>query len=106
MDARSATQTSLTGAKVTRSAFSIFACTFSRQVIRLTWMLASRSRRERGPLTEMFTIIENGEVFGPEPMGGASLLLAGTKILKVGEIDASAFERLGLGVEVIDAAGC
>jgi beta-aspartyl-dipeptidase (metallo-type) len=72
----------------------------------LTWILASRSRHEREPLTEMFTIIENGEIYAPEPLGVARLLLAGTKILKVGEIDASAVERLGLGVEVIDAAGC
>lgn len=32
----------------------------------------------------MFILIENGEVYGPEPLGRVSVLLNGSQILKVG----------------------
>jgi imidazolonepropionase-like amidohydrolase len=54
----------------------------------------------------MFTLIENGDVYGPEPLGRDSVLLSGNTILKIGEVDTSALEKLGLPVEVIDASGC
>ncbi|HEX6719720.1 MAG TPA: hypothetical protein VF088_21625 [Pyrinomonadaceae bacterium] len=54
----------------------------------------------------MFTLIENGEVYGPEPLGHTSVLLANSKICKVGEVDATILERLDLPLEVIDASGC
>ena len=54
----------------------------------------------------MFTLIENGDVYGPEPLGRVSVLLSSSAILKIGEVDASALEKLGLPVEVIDASGC
>jgi beta-aspartyl-dipeptidase (metallo-type) len=54
----------------------------------------------------MFTLIENGDVYAPEPMGRTSVLLAGTSILKIGEVDAAVLDQLGLPVEVIDARRC
>ncbi len=54
----------------------------------------------------MFTLIENGEVYAPEPMGQTSVLLADSTIVKVGEVDAGVLDQLGLPVEVIDATGC
>jgi len=54
----------------------------------------------------VFTLIENGEVYGPEPLGKTSVLLNDSTILKVGEIDASKVEALGLPLDVIDASGC
>lgn len=54
----------------------------------------------------MFTLIKNGEVYGPEPLGQTSVLLTDSSICKIGEVDESALERLGLPVDVIDAARC
>jgi beta-aspartyl-dipeptidase (metallo-type) len=54
----------------------------------------------------MFTLIEQGEVYGPEPLGKTSVLLNAGAILKIGEIDASSVERLGLPLDVINASGC
>jgi len=36
------------------------------------------------PTITMFRLIENGEVFGPEPLGKTSVLLNGGTILKIG----------------------
>src|SRR5215210_4566621 len=54
----------------------------------------------------MFKLIENGEVYGPEPLGRTSVLLADSTILKVGDVDARKLEELDLAVEVIDASDC
>ena len=54
----------------------------------------------------MFTLIEQGEVYAPEPLGKTSVLLSGGTILKIGEINASTVEQLGLPLDVIDASGC
>jgi beta-aspartyl-dipeptidase (metallo-type) len=54
----------------------------------------------------MLTLIENGEVYDPEPRGRASVLLLGGLIARVGEIERRAVEALGLDSLVIDAAGC
>ena len=54
----------------------------------------------------MFTLIEQGEVYTPESMGRTSVLLSNSTILKIGDVDASALDKLGLPVEVIDASGC
>lgn len=51
----------------------------------------------------MLTLIENGEVYAPEPRGRAPVLLLGDKIAKIGDIDRRRAESLGLPVEVIDA---
>ena len=54
----------------------------------------------------MFTLIQNGEVYGPEPLGLAFVLLSDGTILKIGDVDRWALDKLGLPVEVIDASGC
>jgi beta-aspartyl-dipeptidase (metallo-type) len=54
----------------------------------------------------MLTIIENGEIYTPEPQGRRDVLLMGRLIARVGEIDRRAFEALGLELAVIDATDC
>lgn len=54
----------------------------------------------------MFTLIENGKIFAPEPIGVQSLLLVEGKILKIGEINPRFVEKLGVEFEVINARGC
>jgi beta-aspartyl-dipeptidase (metallo-type) len=54
----------------------------------------------------MFTLIENGEIYAPEPMGRMSVLLAGSAILKIGDVDTRALAQLDLPVDNIDASGC
>lgn len=53
----------------------------------------------------MITLIENGEIFAPEPIGKGSVLLVGNQILKVGEVDRSSIKSLGVEYEIIDARG-
>jgi beta-aspartyl-dipeptidase (metallo-type) len=52
----------------------------------------------------MFTVIRGGEVYSPDPVGKADVLLAAGKIVRIGAVDASALESCALGLEVIDAA--
>jgi beta-aspartyl-dipeptidase (metallo-type) len=54
----------------------------------------------------MLTLIENGDVYAPEPLGRRSVLLIDGKIGRVGEVDRRALDALGLEHRVIDAAGC
>jgi beta-aspartyl-dipeptidase (metallo-type) len=55
----------------------------------------------------MLILIENGEVYAPEPRGRQAVLLAGDKIARIGETDPRvAAPLLGLELEVIDATGC
>jgi beta-aspartyl-dipeptidase (metallo-type) len=54
----------------------------------------------------LLTLIENGEVYTPEPVGRQSVLLTDGKIGKVGEVNRAALEQLGVEYEVIDASGC
>jgi beta-aspartyl-dipeptidase (metallo-type) len=54
----------------------------------------------------MLTLIENGEVYAPDPLGRRSVLLADSKIAKVGEVDPRVVEALGVDCEVVDASGC
>lgn len=54
----------------------------------------------------MLTIIENGEVYAPKPIGRQSLLLWDDRIARIGLVNRRAVESLGMEVEVIDAAGC
>ncbi|HEX8694629.1 MAG TPA: amidohydrolase family protein [Longimicrobium sp.] len=54
----------------------------------------------------MLTLIENGEVYGPEPLGKRSVLLTDGRIAKVGEVDREAVEALDVECRVIDASGC
>ncbi|HEV2736046.1 MAG TPA: amidohydrolase family protein [Longimicrobiaceae bacterium] len=54
----------------------------------------------------MFILIENGELYCPEPCGRGSLLVANEVIEKVGEVDRRALDALGVEYEAIDATGC
>jgi beta-aspartyl-dipeptidase (metallo-type) len=54
----------------------------------------------------MLTLIENGEVYAPEPCGRRSVLLVEGRVGKVGAVDRRAVEALGLELDVIDATGC
>lgn len=54
----------------------------------------------------MLTLIENGEIYGPEPLGRGDVLLFGDRIARTGEIDRRAVEGLGMELAVIDATGC
>src|SRR5215210_5596444 len=54
----------------------------------------------------MLTLIENGEIYAPEPRGRGSVLILGDRVARVGEVDARAVEALGLELAVIDATGC
>ena len=54
----------------------------------------------------MLTLIENGDVHAPEPLGRQSVLLVDGKIGKVGPVDRRAIEATGLEVAVVDAQGC
>ena len=54
----------------------------------------------------MFLLIENGELYDPEPKGVRSVLVANDRIEKIGDVDRRALDRLGVEYEVIDAEGC
>jgi beta-aspartyl-dipeptidase (metallo-type) len=54
----------------------------------------------------MLTLIKDGQVYDPKPLGQTSILLVDGKIGRVGEVDQAALERSGLELQVIDAAGC
>ena len=54
----------------------------------------------------MITLIENGEVYAPEPTGRQSILLANETIEKIGGIDRRALDKVGVEYEVIDAEDC
>src|SRR5436853_3876147 len=54
----------------------------------------------------MLKLIENGEIYAPEPSGKGSLLLSHNTILKIGEVDRKAVESLGIELEIIDAKDC
>lgn len=51
------------------------------------------------------TLIVNGTVYAPEVLGSQSILLVGSKIAKIGPLDAEALESAGLPCEVLDADG-
>jgi beta-aspartyl-dipeptidase (metallo-type) len=53
----------------------------------------------------MLTLIENGELYAPEPLGHAGLLIVRDQIARVGDIHQSR-QALGLPIEVIDATDC
>src|SRR5262245_100064 len=54
----------------------------------------------------MLTLIENGFVYAPEPRGVQSVLLAGDRIEKIGDVDRRALESVGLDIDVVDAGDC
>jgi beta-aspartyl-dipeptidase (metallo-type) len=54
----------------------------------------------------MFTLIENGELYGPEPLGPQAVLIVNDVIAKIGVVNRRAIEAIGVDVDVIDASGC
>jgi beta-aspartyl-dipeptidase (metallo-type) len=50
-------------------------------------------------------LVENGDVFAPEPMGRQSILIAAERIEAIG-VDGAALARTGVDVETIDASAC
>ncbi len=54
----------------------------------------------------MHTLIENGEVYAPRPLGRRSVLLAEATIAAVGRVNRHALESLGVEHEIVDAEGC
>jgi beta-aspartyl-dipeptidase (metallo-type) len=53
----------------------------------------------------MLTLIKNGDILAPAPLGVQSLLIAGGKIAQIGQVDEAALSRLGCEYELIDAGG-
>lgn len=54
----------------------------------------------------MLKLIENGEIFAPEPLGKNSVLISNDTILKVGKVSRKSVESLGVEMEIIDAKNC
>lgn len=54
----------------------------------------------------MFTLIENGEIYSQDKIIKTSVLLADTKVAKIGEVDRRHLDELGVEYEHIDAKGC
>src|SRR3954470_21728344 len=54
----------------------------------------------------MLVLIENGEVYAPEPVGRQSILLDGAKIACIGKIDGAGLVAAGLEIRTVDAKGC
>jgi beta-aspartyl-dipeptidase (metallo-type) len=54
----------------------------------------------------MLTLIENGFVYDPEPRGVQTVLMAGDRIERIGQVDRRAIEASGLDLEVVDASDC
>jgi beta-aspartyl-dipeptidase (metallo-type) len=50
-------------------------------------------------------LVENAELFAPEPLGRRSIVIAAGRIEAIG-VDGAALARSGVEVETIDAAGC
>jgi beta-aspartyl-dipeptidase (metallo-type) len=54
----------------------------------------------------MFTLITNGEVYAPRPLGRMDVLIAAGKIVRVGAVDRHALDALGVEYRVLEARGC
>jgi beta-aspartyl-dipeptidase (metallo-type) len=54
----------------------------------------------------MLTLILNGEIYAPAPLGRQDVLILNNRIAKIGEIDRRALSSLELDLDVIDASGC
>jgi beta-aspartyl-dipeptidase (metallo-type) len=54
----------------------------------------------------MFTLIENGAVYAPEPLGVQSILLVNERIIKVGAVDGAQLAALDVECLIVDATGC
>src|SRR4051812_43427445 len=54
----------------------------------------------------MLLLIENADVYDPHPIGRASVLVCDGRVLRIGEVDRAAIDKLGIRCEQIDASGC
>jgi beta-aspartyl-dipeptidase (metallo-type) len=54
----------------------------------------------------MFVLVRGGELYGPEPLGERSILIAAGRIVRIGDVEPARLEALGVEFEVIDATGC
>ena len=54
----------------------------------------------------MFIVVRGGEIYNPRPVGKSDLLIAGDKVVRVGDVDTGALDRCGLGLEIIEAENC
>jgi beta-aspartyl-dipeptidase (metallo-type) len=52
-----------------------------------------------------FTLIQHGELYAPEPLGSPSILLAGGRIVRIGDVAPDALYATGLPCEIVDARG-
>ncbi len=53
----------------------------------------------------MITVIYNGEIYAPEPLGVTSILVINQTIVKIGDANEEALRNLGIEYEVVDANG-
>lgn len=53
-----------------------------------------------------FTLLQNAEVFTPEPVGRQPVLIAGGKIAKIGAVTPDGLRGLGDDLAVVDLSGC
>src|SRR3954469_20615398 len=51
----------------------------------------------------MLTVVRNGQVYAPEPIGRASVLLANDRIEAIGAVSPDELEAAGLQVDIVDA---
>jgi beta-aspartyl-dipeptidase (metallo-type) len=56
-------------------------------------------------MSPYFTLIRGAEVYAPEALGRQDVLLAGERVLKIGDITQEQVAALGVGYEVVDATG-
>src|ERR1051325_2129865 len=54
----------------------------------------------------MLTLIENGEIYAPAPLGRRDVLILNDRIAKIGEVDRRALRALGLELQIIGASDC
>lgn len=54
----------------------------------------------------MLTLIQNGEVYAPAPLGRRDVLVLEHRIARIGDVDAPAVAALGLELEIVDARNC
>lgn len=53
----------------------------------------------------MITLVENGEVYAPEPRGRQSVLLVGERIAHIGAVERGPLLSLPVTVQIVDASG-
>lgn len=54
----------------------------------------------------MLTLVENGEIYAPAPLGRRDVLILDNRIARIGEVDARALASLELELERVDARDC